>query len=200
MRKSTVKALKLIQEKYGRIEVDGEMVPDPNIVWVGPFLDGLLHLNIFSDLHRAKSFFFEVNEPDKHGFELKFYRVKGKKPVTSEWPYEDVKYSKPLILRRISGKEGDSIEPGEIINSATSVPVDADDIWQTEPDIMDWDVQIREDKKHGLHIFNRGDKFVKTFYFPLLKEVITEEFVLRPPGEGTSKLPMVGITPEGEIL
>jgi len=203
MRKQTVKALKLIQDKYWpKIEVGNELVRDPDVLWVGPFLDGLLYLNIFPDLHRAKTFFFEVNEMDKHGFEFKYFRVKkGKKDITSEWPYEDIEYEKSgLILRRISGKEGDSIEPGEIMNSPTHTPVTSDDIWQTVPDIMDWDVVIREDNKHKLHILRRGDKIVKTFYFPLLKEVITEEFVLRPPSEGSSKIPMVGITPDGEIL
>ena len=196
MRKQTEKALPLIREKYWPRDEKGNK--DMDCVWVGPFLDGLVYLDIFPDVHKAKAFFFEVNEPDKQGFEFIYERRDG--GLLGEWPWADASYSRPMDIRRISGKEGDSVEPGEILNSPTHVPVEQEDIWRREPDIEDWDVEIREDNRYGLHMFFKGDKITKSFYFPLGKRVITERFVLRDPGEGPCLIAAVRKPLDREVL
>ena len=196
MRKQTIKALPLIQEKYWPKGEDGEK--DMDCVWVGPFLCGLTHLNIFPDIHKAKAFFFEVNDPGKQGFSLIYERRNGE--LSGDWPWADSSYNRPMDVRRISGKEGESVEPGEIMNSPTHVPVEQEDIWRQEPDIEEWDVEIREDMRFGLHQFFKGDKITKTWYYPLGKRVITERYVLRNPSEGSSLVPTMRQPLDREVL
>ena len=45
-----------------------------------------------------------------------------------------------------------------------------------------------------------GDKITKSFNFPLLKKVVTEVFVLRPPADGSCLVPIEGDTLDREIL
>ena len=167
---------------------------DPNVVWAGPFIDGLVHLGIFGGRnvkdarHNAKVFFYERMDKGPEQFGLVFERAidlgKGR------WPFSQAKYGPPLDLRSISGRSGQSVEPGDIKNSP-SIKVEAESIWESKPEQAAWVPEILVDKKFGLHILRRGDKLTKTWTGRVngKRQTITEVFVLREPSEGSSLVP-----------
>lgn len=166
---------------------------DPAIIWCGPFLDGLEYLGIFSAApgytirRRAKTFFFEVSQPDKpHRF--RYFRVHDR-AGGMEWPYEGTPYRDPLDLVHISGAQGETVEPGGMSNSPTRT-VAGGSIWESHTEYI-WDPEITLDPDYELHIMRRGDKIVTTQPNPNPRQrgTIEQTFVLRPPSEGTSLMP-----------
>lgn len=163
---------------------------DPDVLYVGPFLDGLVRLGIFTGVdskaarHTAKTFFYEVN--DKPSF--KFTIQRAKTLGAEDWPYTGTKYGEALNLRSISGRgSGESVEPGEVRNSP-SVTRSTDDIWETQQGPVVFDPIISVDKRYGLHMLCRGDRVVKTYRVRRGGKMITasETFVLRGQDEGSS--------------
>src|SRR3990167_9084430 len=98
---------------------------DPNVVYVGPLIDGLVRLNIFvgkspkAARQVAKSFFYDSGDTGRgkgpENFSMLFERAM--KLGTAKWPYDGPRYGPEIQLRNISGKQGDSVEPGDIRNS-----------------------------------------------------------------------------------
>jgi len=167
---------------------------DPNVVWTGPFIDGLVHLGIFGGRnpkdarHNTKVFFYERMDKGREQFGLVFERAidlgKGR------WPFSQAKYGPPLDLRSISGRSGQSVEPGDIKNSP-SIKVNAESIWEQKPEQAAWVPEILVDTKFGLHVLRRGDRLTKTWTGRIRgkRQTVTEVFVLRPTDEGTSLVP-----------
>lgn len=164
--------------------VEGDL--DPDVVWIGPLLHGMVLLGVFRNLRQAKTFFFETGaKGDK--FEFLYERAK---TVAGEWPYSEAKYDKPITLVHISGTglSAGGIEPGDIKNSP-KFNLKTEDIWEMHPEMADWDIELLLDKRHGLHQLNRGDKVTKKWYYTASKQVVTEVYVLRPVTEGPSFVP-----------
>ena len=169
---------------------------DPNVVYVGPLIDGLVRLNVFigrtpgAARQVAKSFFYDSGDTGRgkgpENFSLVFERAiaLGKKA----WPYDETRYGPEVELRSISGRPGDSVEPGDIRNSAEVESGGDGDIWARNVVVRDFEPVLLVDKLCGLHILRRGDRFVKTYVARRggERKKVVETFVLRPLAEGSS--------------
>lgn len=170
--------------KYWPKTKEGEF--DPDVAWVGPLLDGLIEFGIFNDRQQAKTFFYEVGESltgdlIKGGkFSLTIQRAIKRK---GEWPFTGTEYGPTLELARISGTglSSGGVEPGEITNSPSVENVELS-LWDSQPEIKEWDPTIAVDERFGLHQLNVGDRIEKRWYNARRKEVIKEAFVLRRNG------------------
>jgi len=178
-------------------DVVGEL--DPDVVWVGPLIDGLISLGVFGGRtakearHNAKAFFYESSDVDVNplkgpdAFNLTIERCETLGNET--WPYAGTRYGREVLLRNISGKAGDSVEPGDIRNSPTPI-TEAGDIWAREQKFEEYSPKILVDERLGLHILHRGDRLVKNAVVRRQGRSvkIRETFILRPLSEGSSLL------------
>ncbi len=159
---------------------------DPSVVWVGPLLDGLVEVGVFNDRRQAKTFFYEVGEALTgdiiKGGKFSLTLERAIKPK-GEWPFAGTEYGPKLELARISGTglSTGGVEPGEITNSPKVENVELS-LWESRPELRDWDPTIALDNRFDLHQLNVGDRFVKRWYNPRSKEITTETFVLRAGG------------------
>lgn len=174
---------------------------DPDVVWVGSFMAGLVHFGVFPDEHTAGAFMFDAadahirkNEkgiannrfvlPNRLGIE----RIAGK--LVGEWPYNGSKYAERLYLHRLSGSGLEGAQnPGDVLNSPRR-RTDEVDIWQQTTSIT-YDPIINLDTRFKLHILNRGDRITRITKGGEANTSRTDIWVLRPAAEGSSRVPVV---------
>lgn len=201
------KVRKAIKEKYWpRVDGEGKVLPpgkdgtyhevkgeyDPNTVWVGPLLDGLVELGIFKDRRQAKTFFWEVGEALTgdviKGGKFNLTLERGLDPK-GEWPYSGG-FGPKLALTRISGTglSSGGVEPGDITNSPPQIKAMEDDLWEGRPELDEWDITILTDARFGLHRLGRGDRIVKEWWDLRRKRLVRETYILRPASEGSSRI------------
>jgi len=183
---------------YGQYLGDDLELPyDPNVVWVGSFIDAMVHFGIFPDRQNFKAFMFEIYDkgPDK-GWDLTYERNLDAPDVleTRTFPFLDSEYPRPnelLRLHNLPGTPGDSADPGEITNSPKPIR-GTGDIWGgLNKEQFFADVKIAVDTRFGLHILRRGDRIRKAWKHPQNGEM-KEVYALRPLGEGGSHVRAVG--------
>ena len=183
------------QKTYGQYVGEKLALPyDPDVVWVGSFIDGVVHFGIFPDRQNFKAFMFEVNDKGiRKGWDLTYERCLSEDVGERQWPYLDAEYPRQneiLRLHNLSGSPGDSADPGELTNSPKPV-TGSGDIWggQDKAEFFK-DVKIATDRTFGLHILRRGDRIRKAWHHPQNGD-IKEVYALRPLGEGMSHVPTI---------
>lgn len=192
---------KAIYDKYvPRIEVEGKKIPDPDVLFVGPFLDGILPYipEIFNYPFQNTSR-VEERRAQLKGLILNS-RVNPDRAVNILARDFTFKFSPreggPSV---ILGERVVDEEPGELLNSPQLIrhPETGEltllmykkGSRDTEP----FKPVIRVDKQHGLHYLRKDDKFEISF-LTRNKEAMQYRYILRPLGEGSSLL-----TPERAV-
>ena len=163
---------------------------DPNVVWVGPFTDAMIHFGLFADRQLFKAFMFEVNDKGPaDGWEFTLERCLD--IGETAWPHLDATYPprrEMVELRALSGAPGDTADPGEIKNSPTNVGGEG----TLFPSVSAKEykvVTIAVDPQYKLHILRRGDRIRKDYRGQQGHERRKEVYSLRPLHEGPSIIP-----------
>ena len=167
---------------------------DPDVVWVGSFVDAMVHFGLFPDRQNFKAFMFEVNDKGvRKGWDLTYERNLSPDIGEKTFPYLDTEYPRPnqiFRLNNLPGAPGDSADPGEIINSPSPIKGQGD-IWGgRNKEQFFADVKIAIDGTYGLHILRRGDRVRKAWHHAQNGNV-KEVYALRPLGEGGSHIPTI---------
>ncbi len=185
--------------------------PDPDVLYVGPFIDGIVQFvpeiliaafpnnpNPVAARRHFKTLLLDTRPGDR-----------GKHFLAQDWSFSMKRLSWPLVrgeVPKISIEAGTetrrgvlTAEPGELMNSPTEyVDAETGEIRLVEykgsnikhdPFVP----KIREDKKWGLHYLMRGDLFVCHFRTRRGQDV-EMQYELRPASEGSSLL-----TPERQL-
>ncbi len=173
---------------------DLDLEYDPNVVWVGSFVDAMVHFGLFPDRQNFKAFMFEVNDKGiRKGWDLTYERNLSPDIAEKTFPYLDTEYPRPnqiYRLHNLSGAPGDTADPGEIINSPKPA-TGGGDIWGgRNKEKFFADIKIAVDNTFGLHILRRGDRIRKAWHHPQNGDV-KEVYALRPLGEGGSHIPTI---------
>lgn len=200
--------LPAIWDKYvPKVDEDGEYIesnddgtwegvegrPDPTVVWCGPFLDALVHFGVFRERQSVKVFMFEANDGAKKANNTQLHIARIKTPVLDSEPWNNgynAEYGELMRLMSLPGRSvnaGRSFEPGDVIDSAVAAD-NAANPWDVRTTRVHNSPTIAIDPVHKLHILYRGDKIRKKFKAPGLDEPVVEEFVLRKPSEGSSRI------------
>lgn len=191
----------LIKQRYWpRLDEDGKIIApnpdgvygpeaageyDPDVVWVGSMVDGLIRLQVFTDRVQAKTFGYEAGDKP-HWFEFRFERCIDR--ASDLHPYTGSKYTDPLTIRAFPGAAGDTVDPGETKNSPKRGGTSEDDLWASAGGRVFDAPEITIDRRFGLHILRKGDRVTKKWKHPNRPTPITEIYVLRPLSEGTSRV------------
>lgn len=186
-----------IYEKYCPTVEGGK---DPDVLWVGPFLDGLQWLlpELFARSEGQNIRNLPVLPGGRRGIKLFFMDVgrdasaeagdvvAGVVMQRADWGVDAEGQVKRLLFRKDRMIDE---EPGELLNALTVVAdletgaqrlVNPTTGEPAEP-------FIREEKRFGLHYLKRGD-FFKFEWITRRKRYVAREFRLRPPTEGSSEL------------
>jgi hypothetical protein len=180
---------------YGQYtEEQQELAYDPNVVWVGSFVDAMVHFGIFPDRQNFKAFMFEVNDKGvRKGWDLTYERCLSPNVGDIQFPYLDAEYPPQngiYRLHNLPGAPGDSADPGELLNSPQPVKGQGDLWGGRNKNEFFKDVKIAIDGTFGLHILRRGDRVRKAWHHPQNGDV-REVYALRPLGEGVSHIPTI---------
>ena len=190
-----------------------QFAPDPDVIYVGRFLDGLVAAGIFENRALAKTLLNNIPA----GRSFKQSGIAGRftgggsvemwfKPATPRVEMIETaeagefdKTITDMILRdgktpAISmGTIIKNAEPGEIRNSPDVVDItpSADeevDLWKAGRTASTFDARIILDKRYGMHYLKRGDEIeLRTMGWPSpASPEMHRKWVLRPLGEGPS--------------
>lgn len=159
-------------------DVEVTMVPDPDVIWVGRIVDGLVWLGVVESRKRLKDFLHNVPSGEQGtAARCSMTFIRG----DQEFAFG------PRIL---------DTEPGEITNSPDSVPLRRDpnadlDLAAPQYEEREFAPRIRRYPDFDLHYLKRGDRVVfQAQGWPRPRtnggEPWRMEFSLRPPSEGRS--------------
>ncbi len=189
------------------------LIADPDCIYVGRILDGLVSFGVFSSRRLAKNLLNNIpagqtfSDPGTPG------RFTGGGDVAMS--FKAVEPRQQMIKAATEGKFNEQItdmilrdgiaptinmgtiikdaEPGEILNSAKIVttedsPDDEVDMWEAGEAEIAFSPRIRLDNRFGLHYLKRGDTIViKGSGWPRPRvEEFEHTWVLRPMSEGPS--------------
>jgi hypothetical protein len=169
--------------------------PDPNVVYVGPFFDGLVMMGVFKNVpavvpHTIKPFFYEAAMNPEKGFGMLYERCNNIDAVMERdepWPYVGATYDRPLDLSTL-WRDQQRYEPGQF----SSTPQDTTerggppDFWERAPEKTFHDIVLQEDNRFQLHIMRRGDRVTKTWRPDIGSDTVTQIFVLRNWEDGST--------------
>ena len=168
-----------------------DAIYDPNVVWVGSFVDAMIHFKVFKGRSFFKDFMFEVNDKGPAGgFNFSLERCLGL--GETKWPHLDATYppaNQMLALHSLPGAPGDSSDPGELLTSPARSGVTGELFPSPSKKVYD-EILIAVDPQYQLHILRRGDRIRKSFK-DQQRGIVREVFSLRPLAEGDSAIPGV---------
>ncbi len=192
--------------------LEGIMVPDPDVLYVGRFLDGLVDLQVFESRKLAKNLINNIpagrtfRQPGISGQFTGGGKVnmwfKAAEPRAEM--YEALAKGQfsgqPEVENLIRNGEAPTIaigtiikdaEPGEIINSPTVVdvpPGEEVDMWEAGLTESSWVPKIRLDRRYGLHYLKRGDEItISGAGWPKPRvQQFEHKWILKPRSEGRS--------------
>jgi|TARA_R110000823_G_scaffold29554_1_gene85594 hypothetical protein len=187
-------------------------IPDPDVLYVGRFLDGLVDLQVFESRKLAKNLINNIpagatfRQPGISGQFTGGGKVnmwfKAAEPRAEM--YEALAKGQfsgqPEVETLIRNGEAPTIaigtiikdaEPGEIINSPTVVdvpPGEEVDMWEAGLTESSWKPKIRLDRRYGLHYLKRGDEItISGAGWPKPRvQPFEHKWVLKPRSEGRS--------------
>ena len=156
-------------------------VPDPDVLWVGRFSDGLVALEIVESRKLYKSFVHSIKggrgQPGGVDSQCQIvFQRPGERPIN----FSDI------VL---------DAEPGEMIHSPADVPMSEDgqprSLFHSTAAGQSWNTAIRIDPDYGLHYLKRGDVITlraQGWPKPMTHDGNPYEmkWILRPVSEGPS--------------
>ena len=170
---------------YEELPASVKTVPDPDVLWVGRFLDGLTAFGVFSDRQFAKNMINNIpagrtfRTPGIAGrftgggtvqmwFKPVEPRIEMIKAASTGVLYNDSQI-KDMIMEGKSptisiGTIIKDAEPGEIRNSpevieaSQSLEDEEVDMWEAGLTESQWNPRIRMDNRFGMHYLKRGDE------------------------------------------
>ena len=190
------------------------LVPDPDVIWVGRLLDGLIFSGVIETRKIAKNLINNI--PAGRTFRESgtagqftgggIVRIEFKAVAPRAEMYRALVKgtfdNQPTVKKLIENGEAPTInmgtiikdaEPGEILNSPDvvkpeQVTAGEVDMWEAgETEVM-FEPSIRLDNRYGLHYLKRGDQVTISgsgWPRPRVTEFL-HKWVLRPPSEGPS--------------
>ena len=188
-----------------RVDEDGEPdprgEPDPNVVYVGPFFDGLLMMGVFKNVpeavpHTIKPFFYECAYSPEKGYRFLYERcnnIEAAEASSMPWPWQGVAtYDRALDLSTL-WRDNARYEPGQFGSTPSEVTIAdaAPDFWERAPHATFHDIELQEDARFQLHILRKGDRITKQWRPDIGSDLVTQQFVLRHYEEGgTTRVPL----------
>jgi len=190
------------------------LVPDPEVIWVGRLLDGLIFSGVIETRKIAKNLINNIpagrtfRESGTAGqftgggvVSLEFKAVEPRKEMYTALR-KGTFDNQPTIKRLIENGVAPTInmgtivkdaEPGEILNSPQVVKPEQlaageVDMWEAGTSEFSFEPDIRLDNRFGLHYLKRGDQVtIKGAGWPRPRiQEFEHKWILRPPSEGSS--------------
>ena len=191
-----------------------QFVPDPEVIYVGRLIDGLIFSGVFESRKLGKNLINNIpagrtfRESGTAGqftgggiVKLEFKAVEPRREMY-EALARGIFDDSPSVKKLIENGEAPTInmgtiikdaEPGEILNSASVIKPEQlasgeVDMWEAGETALHFEPKIRIDNRFGLHYLKRGDQVTVSgsgWPRPRVQE-FEHKWILRPPSEGSS--------------